>query len=48
MFIVDGHLDLSLNAVLWERDLTLPASEIRKRERGGQRTTRIVDKGQSH
>ena len=34
MFIVDGHLDLSLNAVLWERDLTLPASESPKRERG--------------
>jgi membrane dipeptidase len=32
MLIVDGHLDLSLNATLWERDLTRPASEIRAAE----------------
>jgi membrane dipeptidase len=32
MLIVDAHLDLSLNATVWERDLTLPASEIRAAE----------------
>lgn len=33
MLIVDAHLDLSLNATLWQRDLTRPASEIRETER---------------
>lgn len=32
MLIFDAHLDLSLNAVEWNRDLTRPISEIRKRE----------------
>ncbi len=30
--IVDGHLDLSMNAMEWNRDLTQPLNEIRKRE----------------
>ncbi|WP_447640433.1 MULTISPECIES: dipeptidase [Chitinophagaceae] len=32
MFIIDGHLDLSMNAMEWNRDLTQPLSTIRKRE----------------
>ena len=31
-FIVDAHLDLSMNALEWNRDLTRPLSEIRQRE----------------
>jgi len=34
MFIFDAHLDLSMNAMEWNRDLTLPVHEIRKREVG--------------
>lgn len=34
MFIFDAHLDLSMNAMEWNRDLTLPVSEIRKGEAG--------------
>ncbi|HWK06060.1 MAG TPA: membrane dipeptidase [Puia sp.] len=34
MFIIDAHLDLSMNAMEWNRDLTLPASAIRDREKG--------------
>ena len=34
MFIVDAHLDLSLNALEYNRDLQLPVQEIRKREFG--------------
>lgn len=34
MFIVDAHLDLSMNAMEWNRDLRLPVSEIRKLEIG--------------
>lgn len=34
MFIIDAHLDLSMNAMEWNRDLRLPVSEIRKREAG--------------
>jgi membrane dipeptidase len=33
MFIVDAHLDLSMNALEWNRDLTRPIDEIRARER---------------
>jgi membrane dipeptidase len=33
MFIVDGHLDLTMNAMEWNRDLRKPISEIRERER---------------
>ncbi len=32
-FIVDAHLDLSMNAMEWNRDLTLPIHEIREREK---------------
>ena len=33
MLIVDGHLDLAMNALEWNRDLTRPVAEIRARER---------------
>jgi membrane dipeptidase len=32
MLILDAHLDLSMNAVHWNRDLTRPVSEIRESE----------------
>jgi len=34
MFIIDAHLDLSMNAMEWNRDLRLPVSELRERELG--------------
>jgi membrane dipeptidase len=34
MFTFDAHLDLSMNAVEWNRDLTRPIDEIRRREKG--------------
>lgn len=34
MFIIDAHLDLSMNAMEWNRDLRLPVAAIRKREEG--------------
>ena len=34
MFIIDAHLDLSMNAMEWNRDLRLPVAEIRNRELG--------------
>ena len=34
MFIIDAHLDLSMNALEWNRDLTQPVAEIRQREAG--------------
>ncbi len=34
MLILDAHLDLSMNALEWNRDLTRPLDEIRRRERG--------------
>jgi membrane dipeptidase len=34
MLIVDAHLDLSMNAMEWNRDLRLPVSAINKREAG--------------
>jgi len=33
-FIVDGHLDLSMNALEWNRDLRWPVEDIRKSEVG--------------
>jgi membrane dipeptidase len=33
-FILDAHLDLAMNALEWNRDLTRPIDEIRDRERG--------------
>jgi len=34
MLIVDAHLDLSMNALEWNRDLTLPVAAINTREAG--------------
>ncbi len=34
MFIVDAHLDLSMNALEWNRDLTKPVAELNAREKG--------------
>src|SRR3989442_4769006 len=34
MLIFDAHLDLSMNALEWSRDLTRPIQEIREREHG--------------
>ncbi|MCX2451935.1 membrane dipeptidase [Pedobacter sp. PLR] len=34
MFIIDAHLDLSMNAMEWNRDLRLPVSMIRTLEKG--------------
>ncbi len=34
MFIIDAHLDLSMNALEWNRDLTRPVKEINAREEG--------------
>jgi membrane dipeptidase len=33
-FIFDAHLDLAMNAIEWNRDLTQPVSELRRREAG--------------
>jgi membrane dipeptidase len=33
MLVVDAHLDLAMNAVMWNRDLALPAHETRRIER---------------
>ncbi len=33
MFIIDAHLDLSMNALEWNRDLRKPVSEINAREK---------------
>ncbi len=41
MLVFDAHLDLAWNALDWNRDLTLPVAEIRKRERAAGMT----DKG---
>jgi membrane dipeptidase len=34
MLIFDAHLDLAMNALEWNRDLTRPLQEIRQREKG--------------
>lgn len=34
MFIIDAHLDLSMNALEWNRDLRLPVDALRAREQG--------------
>lgn len=34
MFIIDAHLDLSMNALDWNRDITRELAEIRQREQG--------------
>ena len=41
-FIFDAHLNLSMNAMEWNRDLTRPIDEIRRRERG---KTDLKDRG---
>ncbi len=34
MFIFDAHLDLSMNAMEWNRDLRLPVAQLNAREKG--------------
>lgn len=34
MFLIDAHLDLSMNAMEWNRDLRLSVEKIREREKG--------------
>ena len=34
MLLFDAHLDLSMNAMEWNRDLRLPLEELRRREAG--------------
>ncbi|MCR9115635.1 MAG: dipeptidase [bacterium] len=34
MLIFDGHLDLAMNAIQWNRDITRPLEEVRRRETG--------------
>ncbi len=34
MLIFDAHLDLAMNAVQWNRDITRPLDEVRRREAG--------------
>src|SRR5688572_10572367 len=34
MLIFDGHLDLAMNALSWNRDLTVPVHETRRLETG--------------
>ncbi len=34
MFIIDAHLDLAMNAMEWNRDLRLPVTALREREKG--------------
>jgi membrane dipeptidase len=34
MFIIDAHLDLSMNAMEWNRDLREPVQNLRRREQG--------------
>jgi membrane dipeptidase len=34
MFTIDAHLDLSMNALEWNRDLRQPIKDIRAREKG--------------
>ena len=36
MLVFDAHLDLSMNAIEWNRDLTRPLEEVRRREVGMQ------------
>jgi len=38
MFAIDSHLDLAMNAVLWDRDLRLSAHETRELERAEGKT----------
>ena len=42
MFTIDAHLDLSMNALEWNRDLRQPVTAIREREKG---KTDLPDRG---
>ena len=42
MLIFDAHLDISMNAVEWNRDLTKSLKEVRDREAG---KTDYLDRG---
>jgi membrane dipeptidase len=42
MLLFDAHLDLSMNALEWNRDLTRPLAEVREREQG---KTDKIDRG---
>ncbi len=44
MFTIDAHLDLSMNALEWNRDLRRPVAEINNREKG---LTDKPDRGKS-
>ncbi|HPM82699.1 MAG TPA: membrane dipeptidase, partial [Candidatus Anammoximicrobium sp.] len=44
MLIFDGHLDLAMNAIEWNRDYTRPLAEVRQREAG---LTDKQDRGQN-
>src|SRR5882757_1372023 len=33
MIIIDAHLDLAMNAMEWNRDLKLPVTQLREREK---------------
>lgn len=44
MFIIDAHLDLSMNALEWNRDLRLPVAQINERE---QHLTDKPDRGKA-
>jgi hypothetical protein len=46
MLLNDAHIDLSLNAVNWNRDLTRPIADIRRSEQGlaGQAARRQHDR----
>lgn len=44
MFTIDAHLDLSMNALEWNRDLQLPVSAIREREKN---MTDKIDRGKN-
>src|SRR5687767_12199595 len=42
MLIFDAHLDLGMNALEWNRDLSQPVAEVRRRE---EEMTDKVDRG---
>ncbi len=44
IFIIDSHLDLAMNAIEWNRDISKSVAEIRERERG---MTDKLDRGKN-
>src|SRR5262245_3945701 len=42
MLVIDGHLDLAMNALSWNRDLELPVAETRKLESGMEQKGRAA------